>query len=47
LLLKQRRLRIRRALLAWDRSPETFGEEIVALNEIDEKLKNNCEGHGS
>jgi hypothetical protein len=26
---------IHRALSAWDRSTETFGEEIVALNDID------------
>ncbi len=29
---------IHRALSAWDRSTETFGEEIVALNDIDEAL---------
>jgi len=42
LLLNQKKLLIRRALLAWERSPETFGEEIVALNDIDETLRNNC-----
>jgi L-ascorbate metabolism protein UlaG (beta-lactamase superfamily) len=31
---------IHRALAAWDRSTETFGEEIVALNDIDEALGN-------
>lgn len=31
---------IHRALSAWDRSTETFGEEIVALNDIDEALGN-------
>jgi hypothetical protein len=29
---------IHRALAAWDRSTETFGEEVVALNDIDEAL---------
>ena len=29
---------IHRALKAWDRSTETFGEEVVALNDIDEAL---------
>lgn len=33
---------IHRAVRAYDRSPETFGEEIVALNDIDEALRNNC-----
>lgn len=33
---------IRRAVIAYDRSPETFGEEIVALNDIDEAIRNNC-----
>ncbi len=31
---------IHRALSAWDRSTETFGEEVVALNDIDEALGN-------
>ena len=31
---------IHRALSAWDRSTETFGEEIVALKDIDEALGN-------
>jgi hypothetical protein len=31
-----------RALAAWDRSTETFGEEVVALNDIDEALGNLC-----
>ena len=31
---------IHRALSAWDRSTETFGEEIVALNDIDKALGN-------
>lgn len=42
LLINQKRLLIRRALVAWERSPETFGDEIVALNDIDETLRNNC-----
>ena len=29
-----------RALAAWDRSAETFSEEIVALNDVDEALRN-------
>ena len=33
---------IHRAILAWDRSPETFSEEIVALNDVDRALRNNC-----
>jgi len=31
---------IHRALVAWDRSTEMFGEEIVALNDVEEALKN-------
>ena len=31
---------IHRALIAWDRSTEMFGEEIVALNDVEEALKN-------
>ena len=31
---------IHRALSAWDRSAETFSEEIVALNDVDEALRN-------
>ena len=31
---------IHRALAAWDRSAETFSEEIVALNDVDEALRN-------
>lgn len=42
LLLNQRRQLIHRALIAWERSPETFGEEIVALNDIEETLQNIC-----
>ena len=33
---------IRRAVIAYDRSPETFGEEIVALNDVEEAIRNNC-----
>jgi hypothetical protein len=32
-----------RAIVAWDRSPETFGEEIVALNDVDQAIRNNCD----
>ena len=35
---------VHRAVVAWDRSPETFGEEILALNDIDEAIRNNCRG---
>ncbi len=31
-----------RAVLAWERSPETFGEELRALNDIDEAIRSNC-----
>ncbi len=31
---------VHRALAAWDRSTETFGEEIVALNDVNQALKN-------
>jgi len=44
LLRDQKEVLIHRALMAWERSPETFGEEIVALNDIDETLRNNCAG---
>ena len=33
---------IHRAIVAWDRSPETFSEEIVALKDVDRALRNNC-----
>jgi hypothetical protein len=39
-----RRQTVHRAIVAWDRSPETFGDEIVALNDIDEAIRNNCGG---
>jgi hypothetical protein len=35
-----RDLIIRRALAAWHLSPETFSDEIVALNDINQALKN-------
>jgi len=35
-----RKLIVHRAVIAWRRSPETFGDEIVALNDIDEALGN-------
>jgi len=31
---------IHRAVAAWDRSPETFGDEIVALNDVEEAIRN-------
>ena len=41
ILLKLRRIVVRRAIIAWERSQETFGDEILALNDIDEVLRNN------
>jgi hypothetical protein len=41
ILLSLRKLVIRRALAARRRSQETFGDEIVALNDIDEAIRNN------
>ncbi len=40
ILLNLRRVVIRRALVARSRSQATFGDEIVALNDIDEALRN-------
>ncbi len=42
MLSKQKKLMFRRALVAWEGSPETFWEEIVTLNDIGEALRNNC-----
>jgi hypothetical protein len=33
---------VRRAIVAWDKIPETFGDEIVALNDVGEAIRNNC-----
>jgi hypothetical protein len=33
---------VRRAFVAYERSPETFGEEIVAMNDVDKAIRNNC-----
>jgi hypothetical protein len=44
LLSGHKRVLVHRALVVWERSPETFGDEIVALNNIDETLRNNCAG---
>ncbi len=41
LLIDHKKVLAHRALIAWERSPETFGEEIIALNSIDETLRNN------
>ncbi len=38
-----RKIIIHRAIIAWDRSPETFSEEVVALNDLDEALRNHCD----
>jgi hypothetical protein len=43
LLADHKQVVARRALVAWARSPETFGDEIVTLNYIDEFLMNNRE----
>lgn len=40
ILKEPRVIIVHRALAAWDRSAETFGEEIVALNDVDEALSN-------
>jgi hypothetical protein len=40
ILLKLRKDVIRRAVIAWERSQETFGDENVALDDIDEALRN-------
>lgn len=41
ILLKLRMVVIRRALVAWERRQETFGEEILALNDIDQAIGDN------
>jgi hypothetical protein len=41
ILLKLRATVVRRAIIAWERSQETFGDEVLALNDIDEALRNN------
>lgn len=41
ILLKLRGTVVRRAIVAWERSQETFGDEVLALNDIDEALRNN------
>ncbi|MDA4123397.1 MAG: hypothetical protein OK456_09485 [Thaumarchaeota archaeon] len=41
ILLRLRKIVLRRAIMARERSQETFGEEIVALNDIDQALHNN------
>lgn len=40
ILVKLRKDVVRRAITTWERSQETFGDEIVALNDIDEALRN-------
>jgi len=42
ILLNLKKRIILRAIAAYERSPETFGEEIVALNDVDEAISNNC-----
>lgn len=42
ILFDMKRRITRRAIAAVKRSPETFGDEIVALNDIDEAIRNNC-----
>lgn len=41
ILVRLRRVVAQRAVIAWERSQETFGDEIVALNDIDQALRNN------
>jgi hypothetical protein len=41
ILVNLRTAVIRRALVAWERSQETFGEKLEVLNDIDEALRNN------
>jgi len=40
LLQELRLVIVHRALVAWDRSTEMFGEEIVAFNGFEEALRN-------
>jgi hypothetical protein len=40
LLQELRLVIIHRALIAWDRSTEMFGEEVVAFNDVEEALRN-------
>jgi len=40
LLQELRLVIIHRALVAWDRSTEMFGDEIVAFNDVEEALRN-------
>jgi hypothetical protein len=41
-----KKLLVHRALIASERSPGNFSEEIIALNDIDETLRNNCRKTG-
>lgn len=36
-----RRQTVYRTVVAWERSSETFDEEIISLNDIDEAIRNN------
>ncbi len=40
LLEELRLVIIHRTLVAWDRSTEMFGDEIVAFNDVEDALKN-------
>ena len=42
ILAELRGIQLRRIISAWRRSPETFWEEVVTLNDIDEAIRNNC-----
>jgi len=41
ILLNLRMIVVRRTVVSWERSQETSGEEIQALNDIDEAIWNN------
>ena len=40
ILQELRLVTIHRALVAWERSTEMFGEELVAFNDVEEALRN-------
>jgi len=49
ILLRLRKLTARRTVIAWERSQETFGDEIVALNDIAKRcvtIKSHGTGRG-
>lgn len=42
ILLELRRRVVHRIIIARSRDPERVGDEITALNDIDEAIRNNC-----